>query len=40
MKATHEFFGIAAVVGVAAKAQDLAARELKAALAGNAGRTS
>jgi acetyl esterase len=35
---THEFFGMDAVVGDAAKAQDLAARELKAALAGNAGR--
>ena len=32
---THEFFGMDAVVGKAAQAQDLAARELKAALAGN-----
>ena len=32
---THEFFGIDIVVGNAAKAQDFAARELKAALAGN-----
>ncbi len=37
---THEFFGMDAVVGDAAKAQDLAARELKAALAGNTGRTN
>lgn len=37
---THEFFGMDAVVGNSAKAQDLAARELKAALAGNPGRTN
>ncbi len=37
---THEFFGMDAVVGNAAKAQDLAARELKAALVGNPGRTN
>lgn len=38
--ATHEFFGMDAVVGDAAKAQDLAARELKAALAGGAVRNN
>ena len=37
---THEFFGMDAVVGNAAKAQDLAARELKAAWSGSAGRTN
>ena len=37
---THEFFGMDAVVGNAAKAQDLAARELKAALATGTGRTN
>ena len=37
---THEFFGMDAVVGNAAKAQDLAARKLKAALADTPGRTN
>ena len=37
---THEFFGMNAVVGDAARAQDLAARDLKAARIGNAGHTN
>ncbi len=37
---THEFFGMDAVVGNAVKAQDLAARELKTALATGTGRTN
>jgi len=37
---THEFFGMDAVVADAGRAQDLAARDLKAALAGGAGRTN
>ncbi len=35
---THEFFGMDAVVADAARAQDLAARDLRAAFAGGAGR--
>ena len=36
---THEFFGMDAVVAKAVKAQDIAARDLKAALASMPGRT-